>query len=178
MKKSTFFQFVLSLSLGAAAAAAEPGTAEVGGHAGAKWLEGTGTKFAVGGNSYVALNQRIWVGGELTYSPIADFGLSTGDLNISVKAKLVDFSGNMQINLTTGGKVVPYLVGGLGAGRFSLSGVGQDFRATRFAGNAGIGLRCYAGENWGIRPEFKLIKYKDGVSSVQFSLGLFFQFGK
>lgn len=178
MRKSELFRLVLPLCLGAAAAAAEPGAPEVGGHIGGQWLEVAGTKFAVGGNSYVALNQRIWVGGEITYAPLANFDLKTNQFNTSINAKLWDFAGNMQLNLTTGGKVVPYLVGGLGAGRFSLSGLGEDFRKSRFAVNAGTGFRYYAGKNWGIRPEFKFIKYTDGVSSVRFAAGLFYQFGK
>jgi opacity protein-like surface antigen len=178
MRKSALPRVFLSLYLGAAAAAAESGAAEVGGHVGVKWLDGTGTKFAAGGSSYFALNRRIWVGGELTYTPLANLDLNTNTYSVSVHARLLDFAGNIQVNLATGGKVVPYLVGGLAGGRFSMSGFEEDFTATRLAVEAGIGLRYYAGEKWGIRPEFKFIKYKEGVSSVRFAVGLFCQFGK
>lgn len=76
-------------------------------------------------------------------------------------------------------KFTPHVLGGIGYFRASANasgfGVSFDSSASTTGLNVGVGARWQVGENWGLRPEVKIL-IADG-SSVRFVVGFYRSFG-
>jgi hypothetical protein len=79
--------------------------------------------------------------------------------------------------------VEPFVAGAVGIAQTSVSGTAggvslnvsesQSDLAVHFGG----GLRIYLGENWGVRPEFKVMRLP-GETFSRAAVGVFYQFGR
>lgn len=92
----------------------------------------------------------------------------------------VDLNAHYLFRQSTNQKVTPYVLGGLGFLRVSASatifGVRNSASDTAVGVNIGAGARWQAGRRWGVRPEMKVFVADN--SSVRFSTGLYYQFGR
>lgn len=180
----------------------KPGTVEVSGSGGGAYLRagGDGTTKAFGGGGVaVALHRRAWLTGDFSYIPLGSFSTTVTDFtgviaSGSASGRLVAFEGGTQFNLgSLQSRAVPYAAAHFGLGH--ASGEGEvivrygslmertrfDESSTAFSAGGGFGVRIYAGDRWGIRPEFRIMRYfTDGndLTSFRFGIGLFVQFGR
>ena len=73
---------------------------------------------------------------------------------------------------------MPYVAASVGAirasGRVTAPGLSVSMSGTEFAFGVGGGLRYYAGERWGIRPEVKI--FASDETYVRVAIGVFYQF--
>jgi len=79
------------------------------------------------------------------------------------------------------------LAGGVGHEVASATATGAGVSATVSMGSnsaylgAGGGVRLYAGDHWGVKPEFRYQRYTNSggsSGSAVYTVGLFYQFGK
>lgn len=203
LRKSHWLIFTAALALFPAAAQdVKPGTVEVSGSGGGTYLRagGDGTTKAFGGGGVaVALHRRAWLTGDFSYIPLGSFSTIFTDFigavtTASASGRLVAFEGGTQFNLASlQSRAVPYAAAHVGFGHGS--GEGEvtvrygsliertrfDESSTAFSAGGGFGVRIYAGQRWGIRPEFRIMRYfTDGedLTSFRFGIGLFVQFGR
>ena len=138
---------------------------------------------ALGGGMHYAFNPRWLFDGELAYltggndvqGVVRGFGV-----DISSKAVSVDLNAHYLFPQSTNQKVTPYVLGGLGFLRVApvptIFGVRSSGSDTAVGLNIGAGARWQAGRRWGVRPEMKVFVADN--SSVRFSTGLYYQFGR
>ena len=113
--------------------------------------------YQLGGAVGVNLNRFIGLEGEIGstvgMSQSLDFGYAS-----SVRTPdMLTYSGNVVVSVPTGSSIVPYLTGGAGGlSMFSREGLGINQTETRFAANAGGGVKWYAGR-WGLRADYRFI---------------------
>lgn len=176
------FAFLLVLA-GASTATAQrlaPGQTEGVGFVGGV-TDGGGLTFG-GGLHYVYNPQWLFVG-ELGYLAGGnDFdGVVQGvGVDIESHALSVDLNAHYLFPQSTSRAFAPYLLVGLGILRASASttvfGVSNSVSDTDAGVNIGAGARWQGGVNWGARPELKV--FVSDNSSVRFSVGLYYQFGR
>lgn len=119
-----------------------------------------------GGGMQFGLSDRLLAAAEVGYLTLE--GNNTSAVSVDLNAHYLFTSGNS--------KVSPYLLGGLGIIRSSVS-VGSFSASNTDAGlNIGGGLRYAAGENWGLRPEIKFLISDN--TSARFSVGFYYSFGR
>jgi hypothetical protein len=92
----------------------------------------------------------------------------------------MDMNAHYLFPQSTNQKFTPYVLGGVGFLRVSASttffGVRNSVSDTQVGLNVGAGLRWQTGGRWGLRPEMKVLVADN--SSVRFSTGLYYQFGR
>lgn len=142
-----------------------------------------GGGLALGGGMHYAFNPRWLFDGELAYltggndvqGTVRGFGV-----DIDNKAVSVDLNAHYLFPQSRNQKVMPYVLGGLGFLRVSASatvfGMTTSVSDTAVGLNVGFGARWQAGQRWGVRPEMKVFVADN--SSVRFSTGLYYQFGR
>jgi hypothetical protein len=178
------------------------GAKEIAGFGGVVHARGRGasaTNMVAGGNFGYAVTKNIWAIGEFSYAPLGDFQYHQQDMpgatiRMDTTSRLYSFDAGIHYNLpTSSSRVVPYVALGAGLGDISSSGrvtvrVGHLTSTTNFqTGNtginlgAGLGMRYYVSDTWGIRPEVRLSRLMaggGGVTALRFTVGVFYQFGK
>jgi opacity protein-like surface antigen len=174
---------VLLCLAGARAATAQqlaPGQIEGVGYVGGV-TDGGGLTF--GGGIHYVYNPRWLFVGEVGYLAGGDDfdGVVQGvDIDIDSSAISVDLNAHYLFPQTTNRAFTPYLLVGLGILHASAStnvlGVSASVSDTEAGLNVGAGARWQAGMNWGVRPELKVFVADN--SSVRFSVGLYYQFGR
>lgn len=118
-----------------------------------------------GGGMQFGVSERLLFAAEVGYLTLE--GDNTSGVSVDLNAHYL-FSSNDS-------RVAPYLLGGLGIIRSSVS-VGNFSASNTDAGlNLGGGLRFDAGENWGVRPEIKFLISDN--TSARFSVGFYYSFG-
>ncbi|HEV2646905.1 MAG TPA: outer membrane beta-barrel protein [Acidobacteriaceae bacterium] len=184
--------FVLVYSVTAQAQGIATGSGEVTANLGFSSVKGTDNGrhpfFGFSGAYNVA--PFAAVGFEYNYHPlgsVSDSGF-TGSEHMQLLGPVVRFS------LPQATRVVPYFLvdGGYVSDHASVSGQGVSIGATRSGGYFGLGggASIYAGNNWGVRPEFRYDREhfgatnvqgvsiaSSGQNDVQFSGAIFYQFG-
>ncbi len=157
--------------------AAEPEVGEVALHGGGNF--GAGTHVSVGGSSGFAFSRRGMAFLEATYTQMGrDILWRRADVQSPQESRLFEFMASTHIRFPVGERWAPYAIlgGGLLFNSFraysgpqgALIGI-EDFK---FGVQSGGGVRYYIGENWGVRPEFKVI-----VSSrtyTRMTIGVFY----
>lgn len=174
---------VLLVLVGASTATAQQlasGQAEAVGFGGGI-TDGGGLTF--GGGIHYAYDSRWLFAGELGYLAGGnDFaGVVQGvGVDIESKAISVDLNAHYLFPQSSNHAFTPYLLAGLGILRASASttvfGVSTSVSDTEAGLNIGGGARWQGGVNWGVRPEVKVFVADN--SSVRFSVGLYYQFGR
>ena len=177
-----------------AAAFAQDGKVEVAGFGGGLAMTGAGVNALAGGSGDVRVTDNLRVFGEFTYSPLSSLAASAANeasaltgVNVTAHVKLFDFGGGIDYSFGSS-KVRPYALVALGVGHTSVSatatvdgvsGTGSSSTDSAYVGVGG-GVRIYAGQNWGIKPEFRYQRYGGSLASnsAVFTVGLFYQFGK
>jgi len=183
-KKCAAVLVFLFLSVGvcsvASAQQVTPGQTEAVGFIGGV-TDGGG--FTLGGGIHYAVNPRWLFDSELAYltggndvqGVVQGFGVG-----IESSAMSVDMNAHYLFPQSTNQKFTPYVLGGLGFLRVSASttffGVRNSVSDTQVGLNIGAGLRWQTGGHWGVRPEMKVLVADN--SSVRFSTGLYYQFGR
>jgi opacity protein-like surface antigen len=142
-----------------------------------------GGGFTAGGGLHYAFDSRLLFVGELGYLTGGnDFeGVFQGiGVTAESSALSVDLNAHYLFPQSNNRALTPYLLGGIGFLRASASttvlGVSTSVSDTAVGLNIGAGARWQAGLNWGVRPELKV--FVDNNSSVRFSVGLYYQFGR
>jgi opacity protein-like surface antigen len=158
----------------------DPGQTEGVGFVGGV-TDGGGLTFG-GGIHYVYDSRWLFVG-ELGYLAGGnDFeGVVQGvGIGVESNAISVDLNAHYLFPQSTKQALTPYLLVGLGFLRASASttvaGVNTSVSDTEAGLNVGAGARWQGGVNWGVRPELKVFVAEN--SSVRFSVGLYYQFGR
>jgi Outer membrane protein beta-barrel domain len=174
------FAFLLVGASTATAQQLAPGQAEGVGFVGGV-TDGGGLTFG-GGIHYVYDPRWLFVG-ELGYLAGGnDFeGVLQGvGVAIESNAISVDLNAHYLFTQSTQEALTPYLLVGLGILRASASttvfGASTSVSDTEAGLNIGAGARWQGGMNWGVRPELKVFVAQN--SSVRFSVGLYYQFGR
>jgi Outer membrane protein beta-barrel domain len=118
------------------------------------------------------------VGGAVTWNPSRIFGIEgevggnlgmeqslsnfRGLIDDETTPNFLNYSGNLVASLPTGGSVVPYAVGGIGAlTMFEKEELGVNDTATFLTGNVGGGLKWYANGRWGLRGDYRFMLVRD-----------------
>lgn len=180
----------------------QPGALQVTGFGGGVHARAGGqgsTKGLGGGGLTVAAHRSIWVVGEFGYIPLGSFSVAAlelpgGIVTGSASGRLYAFDGGLHFSIPAGGsKAAPYVAIGAGVGRFSGSGqlsvgigsqrsvISFDESETNLGVGGGFGLRYWASDKWGFRPEVRISRYfaeGGGVTVVRFTFGVFYNFGK
>ncbi len=116
--------------------------------------------------------------GRLIFS--AEVGLLSpddGDIDgVDTSGLSIDLDAQYRFPLANNPKLTPYVLGGIGILRFSVSGPGFDESDSDTGVNLGGGVRFQAGTNWGIRPEVKFWIHDDTATRI--SVAAYYSFGK
>jgi hypothetical protein len=139
--------------------------------------DGGGATF--GGGIHYAFNPRVLLAVEVGYltggEDFSGFGVDVDSHGVSVDANVHYLFPQMNSPRFT-----PYVLGGIGYLRAtaSVSGAGVDLdeSASDTGLNIGGGARWQGGENWGLRPEVKILIADN--ASVRFSVGFYTRFGR
>ena len=144
---------------------------------------GVGSHGVVGGSSGIAFSRNGMALVEAAYMPMGNNVLRPRSDYVSPRdSHLFDFNLSFHIRIPVKEKFAPYAIlgGGLLWNTYSalpVAAVGNpglyvgadDFR---FGFHTGGGFRYYVKENWGIRPEFKVIVSSQTYS--RFTIGIFY----
>ena len=126
-----------------------------------RWLFVGELGYLAGGNDFVGVIQGVGVG-------------------VESSAFSVDLNAHYLFPQSTKEALTPYLLVGLGILHASASttvlGTSTSVSDTEAGLNIGAGARWQGGVNWGVRPELKV--FVSDNSSVRFSVGLYYQFGR
>lgn len=132
--------------------------------------DGGGTTFG-GGMQFGA--RRLIFAAEVGYLTLGDDGP-----NVDVSAISIDLNAHYLFSLANNSKITPYVLGGLGIIRTSVSveGANDDLSDTDTGLNLGAGVRFAVGTNWGFRPEIKFLVKDD--TSTRITVGVYYRFGR
>lgn len=169
------------------------GKVEVAGFGGGTTIaEGAGTHAMVGGSAGIRVIEHLHIFGEFSLVPLASASLSDSSSGVTVNAhgtdRLYNFGGGVDFGFGASKRVVPYVLAAVGVGHESISATatasGQSTTVSMTSNSVylgvGGGVRLYAGNHWGVKPEFRFQRYSasGGASnSAVFTVGLFYQFG-
>jgi hypothetical protein len=160
----------------------------VGSSARVTMQQGSSFKWLAGGGFAVPLTERLYATFDLNYNRIANPTLTAtlpgrSPVSANFTVNLLDFSGGVQYHLAgTGTRLRPYVAGGLGALRTSVTGSGATLPAALtesvndFSINGGGGIRIYAGKRWGFQPDARVVRIPD-VTFGRASIAVFYEFG-
>ena len=113
--------------------------------------------YQLGGAVGVNLNRFIGLEGEIGSSVGISQSLDFGYGSSVRTPDILTYSGNVVVSVPTGSSIVPYFTGGAGGlSVFSREALGVNENETRFAANAGGGVKWYAGR-WGLRADYRFI---------------------
>ncbi len=170
---------------------------EVSGSGGGITLDGGGgTHAVIGATGAYRLGDHVHLFGEFSYSTLASSSFSTSASGVSVtgnaRVKLANFGGGADYSFRSSeAKVRPYITGALGVGHFYGTGSGTGSNGVSANVSIGVtnalysgvggGIRLYLGQHWGLKPEVRYQRYQSsliGSNTVQYTVGLFYEFGK
>ncbi len=156
------------------------GVGEVAGFGGGSF--GIGSQPVVGGSSGVAFSRYGMALIEASYQPLGHRTLQGWPDASAVRGSyLWDFNFSLHIRVPVKNRWEPYGIAGAGFlwNHVNRNATGPDGNAVvyhldQFNGSfhTGGGLRYYIGENWGIRPEVKVIVSRQ--TYVRLSFGVFY----
>jgi hypothetical protein len=121
----------------------------------------------LGGGLHYGIQPRLVLAVEAGYLSVDGPNTSGATIDVNVHYLFPTASSNR--------KFVPYLLGGIGYQRVSVSAGRIDVSASNVGLNVGGGGRLQAGDNWGVRPELKVLIGDDGTNA-RFSVGFYLQF--
>jgi hypothetical protein len=143
--------------------------------------DGGGLTFG-GGIHYVYDARWVFVGelGYLTGGDDFDANVQGIGVGVESSAISVDLNAHYLFPQSTSQGLTPYLLAGIGFLRASATttvfGTTTSMSDTEAGLNIGGGARWQGGLNWGVQPEVKV--FVSDNSSVRFSVGLYYQFGR
>ena len=155
----------------------ETDVGEVAVHGGG--LFGAGTHGSIGASAGLAFARRGMIHLDSTYNWMTnDILWNRPGVQSPRNSRLFEFMAVSHIRVPVTSRIAPYAIlgGGLLYNSFRAAtgpqGIVTDFQDFKFGAQTGAGLRYYMGQNWGIRPEFKVT-----ISSqtyTRFSIGVFY----
>ena len=195
MFKRVLRSFVILTSASIFPAATWAAGVEVSGFGGAITMNsGVGTHATYGGGAAVLLGDNVHVFGEFGISTLASEQVSSGSVSATGTAKLANYGGGVDYSFgSSGSRFRPYVLAGVGVGHFYATGSGGGASVSlgitnQFYEAFGGGVRMYLGKQWGLKPEVRYQHYNSsnssliggtvaGSSAVQYTVGVFYQFG-
>jgi hypothetical protein len=195
MFKKILRSFVVLASAAAFSAVSWAAGVEVSGFGGAITMNGgVGTHATYGGGAAVPLGDNVHVFGEFGISTLASEQVSSGSITATGTAKLANYGGGADYSFgSSGSRFRPYVLAGVGIGHFYANGSGEGTSVSlgitnQFYTALGGGVRMYLGKQWGLKPEVRYQHYYSsqsslvggtvaGSSAVQYTVGVFYQFG-
>ncbi|MCS7044495.1 MAG: hypothetical protein NZR01_17050 [Bryobacteraceae bacterium] len=183
------------------AAEVKPKTVEISGFGGGLFCMGcdeVGPWALGGGGAAVALSQRAWFSSEFAYVPLGRserivIEPSGAVSRRTTRTSAFSFDNGIELNLgSMRGRAVPFvlahcvIVGTSVHSDVTTSGTPGPSRdvvdvvGTNFGLGGGFGVRIFAGNRWGLKPEFRAVYYPfvpQLVVTGRFSLGVFFLVG-
>jgi len=176
------FAVLLSV-VGASTAAAQqltPGQTEGAAYVGGV-TDGGGLTFGAG--IHYAYDARWLFVGEVGYLTGGDdFVVALPGVGVGVESSAIsiDLNAHYLLPQSTNQSLTPYLLAGIGFLRArattTVFGTTTSASNTDAGLNIGAGARWQGGLNWGVQPELKV--FVSDNSSVRFSVGLYYQFGR
>jgi opacity protein-like surface antigen len=122
---------------------------------------------------------RLIFAAEVGYLTLSDDFDESG-VDVDSSGLSIDLNAHYLFPLANSPRFTPYVLGGLGILRYSVSdevnGVESEDSDTNAGLNVGGGLRIAGGTNWGIRPELKFLIADD--TSTRISVGFYYSFGR
>lgn len=171
---------LLAAPLAAFAQAGETDAGEVAALGGGTF--GIGAQPAVAGSAGTSFSRHGMALLETTYMPMGNYTIQSWPDRSTVKRSYVfDFGFDIHIRIPVGKRWEPYGIAGAGLlwnivrqNDVDAHGVQVVRQWDQFNGalHTGAGVRYYIGENWGIRPQFKVIVSKQVYS--QLMVGVFY----
>jgi Outer membrane protein beta-barrel domain len=165
---------------GAFAQSGEDNIGEVAGLGGAAFGGASGTQPTVTGGAGVAFSRYGMALVETTFMPLGNHTIQNWPDRATVtRSDLLDFGVDFHIRIPVKRRLAPYAIAGTGllwnlvrADTFNRAGVLVVRHFDEFNGalHTGAGLRYYIRENWGIRPEVKVIVSKQVYTLVSFGI--------
>lgn len=155
---------------------------------------GVGTHPTYGGSAAVLLGDNVHVFGEFSMSNLLSEQVSSGSVTATGTAKLANYGGGVDYSFgSSSSRFRPYVLAGVGVGHFYATGSGDGASVSlgitnQFYEAVGGGVRMYLGKQWGLKPEVRYQHYNSsnssliggaiaGSSAVQYTVGVFYQFG-
>jgi hypothetical protein len=173
--------FVVVMSIASYGQSVVPHNLEVTGQLGL--VSGIGSHGSFGGSLGGPITDRLSLSGDLSYIPLGGSNVTILGSSLRSSAKAFNFNGNLQYQFNPFRSVVPYAGAGLGflhsSFQTSSNGLGSfsaDGSSTDLYFNVGGGVRYYAKERWGFKPE--LMIFAGPNTYVRFGGGIFYQFGE
>jgi hypothetical protein len=162
------------------AQAGEDDVGELAGLAGAALGGASGTQAAVTGSAGVAFSRHGMIFVDTLFMPLGDRTIQNWPLRATVnRSYLIDFGVDFHIRVPIHRKWAPYGIVGTGLlwnlfRQDALTAFGEPFTRhfNQFNGafHTGGGLRYYINENWGIRPEVKVIVSNHVYTTIAFGV--------
>lgn len=155
--------------------------------------DGGGTHGIGGAAAAVSLGDNLHVFGEFAFSTLATASASEAGITANGTDNLLNFGGGVDYSFgSSGSKLRPYVTAAFGLGHqiasASANAAGYAINISQTANSLytgfGGGVRLYLGKSWGLKPEVRYQRYTGvgssagtGSNSVQYTVGLFYQFG-
>ena len=143
---------------------------------------GLGSHPSIGGSTGGVISKHAMVFFEGSYTALGPYTIQPWPARANVaRSNLTDFNVNFQIRIPVSQRLAPYGIIGVGflwdalrEQTFLPNGVAVGYHFDQFnaAVHTGGGFRYYLGENWGIRPEFRVIVTKHTFTRA--SIGFFY----
>lgn len=149
---------------------------------------GIGTHASLGISAGTAVNDKVFVLGDLSWIPLGGSSTTISSPNnffeVASGGRILTFTAGAHYQLNPNRSFIPYLGGGLGLLHSSgsvtqtLGGVTTEtsFHSNDVYLSLGGGARYYVSERWGFKPE--LMFFLGDESFVRFGAGIFYQFGR
>jgi opacity protein-like surface antigen len=121
-----------------------------------------------GGSGAYNVTSNFTVLGEYFYMPLGSYNCAPDAVHAlgvhpdalcigSTSEHVQHYGGAVRYNFLSKTRIVPYLVGGFGGAR----GSGDNFASVNgYDFSAGGGVSFYCGHNWGVRPEFRYMRFE------------------
>jgi outer membrane protein W len=195
MLKQVLRSFALLASVSLCSSAVWASGFEVSGFGGAITMDGgVGTHATYGGGAAFLLGDNVHIFGEFSTATLATTSVSSGSVTATGSAKLANYGGGVDYSFgSADSKFRPYVLAGLGVGHYYATGSGGGTSVSLGITNEisysfGGGVRVYLGKHWGLKPEVRYQRYGSanaaligatvpGANTVQYTGGIFYQFG-
>lgn len=158
--------------LGVVGFAQEPGSGEVSGFGGILHVNSYKGADGITGGAFGFSGGYFW-----TKNVLLQAELGVGHVSkdrVGSTSETFAFGPLIQFPLKNNEKFAPFVRVDIDIVHGSVLNVGQTKPGFGFGG----GIRCLAGKNWGVRPEFRFVKASDTPSFLVFDAGLYYDFGK
>jgi hypothetical protein len=143
---------------------------------GVQHVHSGGTDPVIGGKLLAGLSRWLSLYGEYSYSRVRSQDFYTSN-TIALRTSLMDMGGGVEVHWS-GGRLQPYLLGGIGSARdsstLSVGAAHLTRSAYHLTGSVGGGVRMFVTRRAGFLAEVKSVN-GDGFGFERYAFGVFYQ---